>query len=383
VPRWFERQRHLVDFTLSSLWRRKGKNLSLWLVYTLVVFLIASVMFCAQSLRKEASVLLEAAPDIVVQRNMGGRHELIPIGYGDRLKGIRGVLDVRPRLWGYYYDQQVRANYTFQAGNDPGAPPLPDGSASVGEGILRVRGIAPGAFLAFRTAAGRTIDLKLARGIPSESALVSADLILVSEKDFRTIFGIPPGFATDIALSVGNPKELATIARKIPDILPDARPILREEIGRTYKAVFGWRSGILLVILSGTALSFFILAWDKASGLSAEEKREIGILKAVGWETTDVILLKLWEGTVVSFSAFLAGTILAYIHVFLADSPLIIPVLKGWSTLYPTFHLVPHPDAAEITELFFLTVAPYTVATIVPSWRAATIDPDSVMRGGV
>jgi hypothetical protein len=41
MKRWIERQKNVIDFTLSSLFRRKGKNAALILVYTLVVFLIA------------------------------------------------------------------------------------------------------------------------------------------------------------------------------------------------------------------------------------------------------------------------------------------------------------------------------------------------------
>ena len=40
MNRSLERQRSILDFALSSLWRRKGKNLSLLAVYTLVVFII-------------------------------------------------------------------------------------------------------------------------------------------------------------------------------------------------------------------------------------------------------------------------------------------------------------------------------------------------------
>jgi len=377
MRRWLDRQKNLLDFALSSLWRRKGKNTALVLVYSTVVFLLASVMFFTYSLRREAALLLQGSPEILVQRLLAGRHDLVPAPYAERLRGIRGVAGVQGRLWGYYYDTVTGANYTLLVPND--APP-PEGTVFVGNGVARLRGAGKGSRFPVRGADGTHTPLTVGGTFAPESELVSSDLVLLSEADFRRVFGVAPGLFTDLALEVRNARELATVAAKVQALLPDTRVVLRDEILRTYDAVFQWRGGLLLVVLLSSVLAFAILAWDKASGLSAEERREIGILKAVGWETSDVILLKVWEGAAVTVASFLTGVLLAYAHVYLASASLFEPILKGWATLYPRFTLVPHVDPYQLATLFFLTVLPYTGATVVPSWRAATVDPDSVMR---
>jgi ABC-type lipoprotein release transport system permease subunit len=90
--------------------------------------------------------------------------------------------------------------------------------------------------------------------------------------------------------------------------------------------------------------------------------------------------MKSYEGIVISLVSFFTGTLLAYAHVFFSPALLFEPVLKGWSVLYPHFQLVPHLTVYHVGALFFLTVVPYTVATVIPSWSAATIDPDAIMR---
>jgi len=377
MEKWIERQKHIIDFTLSSLLRRKGKNAALLVVYTLVVFMLASVVFFVQAIKREASVILKDSPDMIVQRMSAGRHELIPASYLDPILSIRGVSAARSRLWGYYYDPVAGANYTLMVPEDPGPPA---GTILIGQGVSRVRLAHEGDTLEFRSHDGTLIDLEVKGTISRESELVSSDLILVSEEDFRRIFGTPVGFATDFAVRVKNPRELSTVAVKAAGLLPDTRQILKDEIFRTYDAVFSWRGGMMLVILCGALLAFIILAWDKASGLSSEERREIGILKAIGWETSDVLLMKFWEGMAISFSSLLAGVILAYAHVFFTSAVLFEAALKGWSVLYPEFRVTPFIDFSQLVILFFLAVVPYTVATIIPSWRAATVDPDSVMR---
>ena len=142
--------------------------------------------------------------------------------------------------------------------------------------------------------------------LPYQSELVAADLMVMSAADFRAMFDFPADRATDLAVTVGNRKEMATIAAKIVQAFPDTRPILKSEMLRTYDSIFDWRGGMVVVMLSAAVLSFVIFAWDKATGLSAEERREIGILKSIGWETGDVLLFKTWEGIVISLTPFLS-----------------------------------------------------------------------------
>jgi lipoprotein-releasing system permease protein len=374
---WIERQRGLIDFSVANLGRRRGRNLGLFLAYTLLVFLLASVVLYGDALRREARLLLADAPELVVQRLTAGRHDLMPQDWLEKVRGLRGVRAAEGRLWGYHYDPAAQANYTLLAPND--APPAP-GQVEIGAALARAGGLAAGDVLSLHGFDGKPYAFNISRVFEAESELASADLMRVNPADFRAFFGIEPGRYTDLALTVSNPREVRKVAEKVLNRLPGARVIAREEMQRTYEAAFNWRQGVLLTFLSTILIAFALLAWDKASGLSAEERREIGILKAVGWDTGDVLRMKLWEGALMSIAAFLTGYVLAWLHVFYADAPLFTAVLKGWSVLYPHFALSPQIDVAQIATLFFLTVLPYVAATVAPVWRAATLDPDAVMR---
>lgn len=369
--------RNILDFALSSLLRRKARTLSLLAVYTLVVFVLASLVFFIQALKRESRVLLEGAPDLVVQRMVAGRHDLIPAAYGERIAAIRGVTRVVPRRWGYHYDAVFGANFTLLAA-DPGK--LAADSVRIGAGVARILRVKVGDFITLRSSRNLPLLLTVQEIFPAASELVSADLIELTPEDFQAMFDLPAGLATDLAVSAGNPRELGTIAAKIAAEFPDTRPILKREILRTYDSIFDWRGGLVIACAAMALLAFLILAWDKASGLSAEERKEIGILKSIGWETADVLALKFWEGSAVSLTAFLAGVLLAYGHVFFFSASLFDSALKGWSVLYPRYRLVPTVDAFQVAVLFILTVVPYTLATIIPCWRAASVDPDSAMR---
>ena len=56
----------ILEFVLSILLRHKMKNLLVCVVYTAVVFTLASVLFFSQALKKEATLLFDQSPDLIV-----------------------------------------------------------------------------------------------------------------------------------------------------------------------------------------------------------------------------------------------------------------------------------------------------------------------------
>ena len=379
----------ILDYAISSLWRRRFKNLSIVLVFTIMIAVLASILILTHSLRMEAKQILRDAPDVVVQRLSGGRHDLIPVSVIETIREIPGVGEVRPRYWGYYFDALTGGNYTLMGLGEGGSSSLSmlDGelpsavaSCAIGSGVAGARKLAIGDELVLIDSRNIGVIFDVVGIFVSESDILTNDLVVFSDDDLIEFFGLPEGLATDISVQVWNEKEVPTVASKIKRTFPETRPITRSEIVRTYDAVFSWRSGMLLVMFFSALLSFCILAWDKATGISAEEKREIGILKAIGWGTGDVLELKFWEGIVISVTSLLLGLILAFVHVFVFDASLFSSVVHGWSVLYPDFRVTPYIDLYQIFVLASLTVVPYVASTIIPSWKAAIADPEEVMR---
>lgn len=379
----------LIEYALGALARRPGKNLSLLFVYTLTIAMIASVLLFSGALREEAARLLAGAPELLVQRLSAGRHEAIPESYLREIAALPGVSAVQPRLWGYLYDPLTKGNYTIMAAGShagrltgiTGRLPHAAGEAALGAGVAAGRKVTAGDDLVLIDSRGTGRSFTVTGVFTAASALLTNDLVLLETGELRDFFGLPDGLATDLAITVRNPREVDTLAAKIKARLPDTRPITRLDILRTYEAVFDWRSGMLLAAFAPALAAFAILAWDRASGLSAEEKREIGVLKAVGWGTGDILLLKFWEGLIVSGLALALGVLLAEVHLLLFDGALLSRMLKGWSVLYPPFRFTTIPDAGTIAALALFTVGPYLAATVVPAWKSAVTDPDSVLRG--
>jgi len=222
--------------------------------------------------------------------------------------------------------------------------------------------------------------VKIAGVFKTSTKLESNDMILLPKSIALEIFGMDESEATDIVVTVANPLEVAMVRTKLNLMFPDCKVITQEDLKVSYQNIFDYKSGIFLAIFTIALFTFFIVIYDKSSGLSSEEKREIGILKAVGWTIDDVLKEKFYESFIISFIAYLLGIIFAFTFVYSFQAPILRDIFEGYSQLKTTFELPFVFDFQTLFLVFFLSVPIYIAATIIPSWRVATLETDEVIR---
>lgn len=384
----FSRAFSLLAFALGSLSRRRGKSVASLIGLAIVATSFASVFALTDALRGEARRSLQTLPDITVSRLRAGRPATMRAREMDAIRAIAGVGAVRDRAWGYLYLDAVSANVVAIGLSDAqraslgrgvvdGAIPSGDsqGWAMLGDAVARAFGARVGDELDL---AGRTFRVvAIAR---SESSIVTADVIAMDPRDARAVLGLDPDEATDLAVHVHNPEEIATASARIAATLPGARVVTRDELARVYELTYSGRGGFVTLALIPALIALLVLAWDRMTGLSSDERREIAALKGVGWSTRDVLVVRLIESAVIAAFAVLLGAIVANVYVYGLGAPGLFHALRGWSVLAPTIRPVPSGDGASVLAIVALTVLPWLAVSIVPAWRAAVVDPAEALR---
>ncbi len=388
---------YLIQYAINAILRQKSKSFFITTIFTMLTFLLTSIFFISHSIKYELDLTVDALPQITVQKIKAGKAYDIDISVVDDILALAGVNDAVARVWGYYYFENAGVNFTI-SGLDQYEKQYKDSfdnivkkfdidelstnsSMLIGQGVQKVMNQNYyKEYFNFIKPDGTFKRINIGGVFNSNTQLESNDMIILSKDDAREIFDMNEEYATDIVVKVANPEEIPTIVQKIKLMHPDTRIITNEDLKVSYQNIFDYKSGIFLAIFIISLFTFFIIIYDKSSGLSSEEKREIGILKATGWTVDDVLKEKFYESFIISFIAYLVGVILAFGFVYLLQAPLLRDIFVGYSQLKTTFELPFVFDFQTLFLVFFLSVPIYIAATIIPSWRVATLETDEVIR---
>ena len=384
---------YLIEYALGSIIRQGHKSLFITIVFTFLTALLTSIFFITNSIKYELNTTVDALPQIIVQQTKASRITEVDISITDKLLDIPGITSVNARVWGYYYFANAGVNFTLI-----GIDEFEEQYSDTLEGIVKknelnssgmvigsgVRKIMNSSYYKdyfnFIKPDGKIKKVEILGQFESDIELESNDMIVMSKDTLREIFGIEESKATDIVVKVANLEEVGTVALKIEQMFPNARVITNDDMKLSYENIFNYKSGIFLALFVIAIFTFFIIIYDKMSGLSSEQKREVGILKAIGWRVEDVLKEKFYESLILSLFAYILGVILALAYVYIFNAPLLRDIFIGYSDLKPTFEISFILDFQTLFLVFFLSVPIYVAATIIPSWKVATLEADDVIR---
>jgi hypothetical protein len=385
----------MMRFRLNLLWiwaardivRRPFETALLGTTLMLLVALTATALLLTEALSNTAAELLEAGPSIVVRRVNAGGWTPMPVEEGLRIaRSIPGITQARVRIWGVAAGPA--GTVTVVGVNDETAESiLPEKSElrgrapGIGEAVIGpgVSGIGNEGVIDLT--GYRTLELKIVGKLDSGAGTATQDIVLLHQEDARVLLGIPTGHASDLALKVFHDEEQEAIIPDLAAAFPwPVRISTRKEAVGSYSAGFARRGGIVYITITPALLGLALLV----AGVVRERigrRYEVGLLKAMGWTSTDVVKLQMFRAMLIGAPAAALGMLAAYALVFRPGVLWPGYLLLGWKESPPSLTLNASGASMVLLEVGALVILPFLLATFWQAIKGAAADPQDLLEG--
>ncbi len=388
------RFRNLFGYAVNCIHRYRVRTAVILTCLVAASAVFSAVTFMRDGLVQEGALSLKYSPDITVQGIQGGRQtytDTINIGYIQEAPGVKAVV---PRIWGYgnignflvvivgidqeYVSTDPSIVYPLEAGAF--LEPQDGGYVVIGKGVATLLGAKVGNVLTILT---ESVEIRsyVVKGIfNSQSGIYDADMILMNIDAARSFFNMPEDKVTDIAVYTTSGVDVNIVAREISDF-PNMRIVTKEVLLKAQETTYGARSGFFSVLWYIILIAVAIVAFNQTVVVGHESKFEVGLLKSLGFATSDIIKIRLMESALLGVLAGSIGIAAGVIYDVILNAPVLKDFMLGWATLYPGFPVPVFISFQTVFLIYVITVVPLLFATVIPSWLNATVDPDLAMRG--
>ena len=387
----------LFNFLFLLLSKHKSKHIAIFLISILIVFLSSSILFISTTLKKEIFSTLSNQSDFVIQKINSGKTLYTPSSWIEDFREINGVENVQQRVYGQYYFMPENVYFTiigidlFEESASKNIKELLEqlnisnflekDSMIIGNGIKKIfdKYHYFGSY-DFKLANNELKEIKIFKDLPKEANIVANDLIIMDINLAKEILNIQENETTDIILNVPNNLERQNVKEQLILKHSNTRILQKETLKKEYENMFNYKGGVFLILFIIVILTFTLILYQRYSMISLGDKKEIGILKAVGWSIKDIIKLKIMENFIIAFMAFIIGCILSYIFVFVFNAPILKNIFIGSSNMQNDFIFNANIEISTLITLFLFFIIPFLSAILIPVWKVAIIDSTESMK---
>lgn len=388
MRRWWRMQVSFLGMASANLLRFRLRTVVVLLCLLAAAVPLLTALAMQEGLKRQALFMLEAGPDLLVAGDDFGRPCSVPLSWTETVVGSPGVERVIPRVVGRVMIEDLPALLVgFGSAMEGGIPRLQRGELAPGAAIARHFGLSTGDNLSIALPVEgperfryRTFTVAAILDTP-QGPVWSAGMIVGHFQDLQDIFN-RPGMATELLVWCRSGYEERISLRLAEDLGPGAKIQDRAMMEGYFHGGFDRRAGAFLVYFLGAlVISIPVLALASGLGMPAR-RREVAVLKSMGWETSEVLLLQMMESVVTAVAGASLAVVVALVWLKFGSAwPLNEFLLPGAGEL-PPFRLPYLMNVKPVLLVYVYSISVTASGAVAAAWRAASVDPGTVLLGG-